>query len=332
MEFYIIASFFGFILGLMIFTYLTPNYFDSGNPISVQINRGAPFSEVADSLYAKKIIPNKFNLKLIAFLFNAEKKIRAGRFIIPSGLNYIRLIDMLANNRFAEELVVTFPEGSRQSEIASICMHNLNIDSAKVMELSRDPVFLGSLGLDIKNLEGYLLPETYYIFSGTTPENLLRKLKSQLDKIFTSEVDAQIRRRGMDRNKILVMASIVKGESNYVPEYKSIAGVYYNRLRTGMPLQADPTIQYLLGEKRYKRLFFKNLSIDSKFNTYKYTGLPPAPINNPGRDAIMAAIYPEENNYFYFVAIGNGRHKFARTFAEHEINVRQYKQWRKSQY
>ena len=330
-ELYITVSFFGFFLGLLIFTYFTPNYFKTGDSKTVQINQGSNLSQVVDSLYVHSVIPNKFNMKVIAFLFGAERKIKAGRFIIPNGLSYIRLVDMLINNKLAEEIKATFPEGISQTEIGHICRQALNIDSARVIELSRDREFISSLGLNADNLEGYLLPETYYFYPGTTPEYLLRKLKLQMDKIFTSEVDSQISIMGMDRKKILIIASIVDGESNYVPEFKTIAGVYYNRLKAGMPLQADPTIQYLMGGKRKYRILFRDLAIDSKFNTYRYAGLPPAPINNPGRDAILAAIYPERNNYLYFVANGNGNHIFAKTFEEHEINVRHYKQWRKNQ-
>ena len=136
----------------------------------------------------------------------------------------------------------------------------------------------------------------------------------------------------MDKNKILTMASIIDGESNLVNEFKRISGVYHNRIKKGWKLQADPTVQYLVRQKRKKvnRIFYKDLEIDSKYNTYKYYGLPPTPINNPGKEAILAALYPEKHDYYFFVADGNGGHHFAKNHKEHQINVNRYRTWRRN--
>ncbi|MHB8930673.1 MAG: endolytic transglycosylase MltG, partial [Melioribacteraceae bacterium] len=155
--------------------------------------------------------------------------------------------------------------------------------------------------------------------------------KEEMDKFFTPKINARMKELKMTKQQILTLASIIDGESNLVSEFKTIAGVYYNRLRIGMPLQADPTVQYLIRDKHKNRIFKKDLLIDSKFNTYKYYGLPPGPINNPGKDAIMATLYPEKNNYLFFVANGKGGHIFSKTINEHELNVSRYRQWRKNQ-
>ena len=136
----------------------------------------------------------------------------------------------------------------------------------------------------------------------------------------------------MDKHKILTMASIIDGESNMLSEFQRIAGVYYNRLKNGWRLQADPTVQYVVRQRRKKvnKIYYKDLEIDSRYNTYKYYGLPPSPINNPGKDAIMAALYPEKHNYYYFVADGNGGHVFSKTSREHQNNVNRYRTWRRN--
>ena len=135
---------------------------------------------------------------------------------------------------------------------------------------------------------------------------------------------------GFTTHEILTLASIIEGETNIIEEMPRISGVYHNRLRRGMKLQADPTIQYLIpGE--WRRVLFKDLEIDSPYNTYKYKGLPPGPINNPGKDAILAALYPEQNKYLYFVADGKGGHSFSKTFNEHSRKVIQYRKWVRSQ-
>jgi UPF0755 protein len=121
-----------------------------------------------------------------------------------------------------------------------------------------------------------------------------------------------------------------KGETHKEAEMSRISGVYHNRLRIGMKLQADPTIQYVL-PNGWKRLTFKDLELDSPYNTYKYFGLPPGPINSPGKSAILAALYPEKNNYLYFVADGTGGHLFGKTLTEHNKNVKKYREWLRKQ-
>ncbi len=330
-ELYAVSGSFIIFFGILYYTFFTPNYYKGEQAEVVDIRPGSSFSQVIDTLYAKKIIPSRFNMKVIAYLYGAERKIKAGRYIIPNGLSYVKLVERLAFNRLSTQILVTIPEGIWQTEIAEIVHRDLNIDSTKIMQLSRDKSFIQSLGLDVDNLEGYLLPETYYFYADSSPEEVLRKMKHQMDKIFTPEVENRMRNLKMDKNQILTLASIIDGESNYVPEFKTIAGVYYNRLRLGMPLQADPTIQYLIRDKRKNRILLKDLEIKSKFNTYQNVGLPPAPINNPGKDAIMAALYPEKNDYLYFVANGDERHVFAKNYSQHEINVSHYRKWRRSQ-
>ncbi len=330
-EFFFVVSFFVFVLGLLFFIFFIPNYYKQPEPVVIDIPRGATLSTIIDSLYAHKVIPSRTNMKIISYLYGAEKKIKAGRYKIPNGLSYVRLVDMLVSGSTMREIIVTIPEGSSQTEIAQILKRDLNIDSSKVMELSKSKSFIASLGLNADNLEGYLLPETYYFNADATAEEVLRRLKIHMDKLFTAEARGQMENLKMNRHQILTLASIVDGESNYVPEFKTIAGVYYNRLKKGMPLQADPTIQYLIRDKHRNKIVLKDLQIKSKYNTYLYAGLSLGPINNPGKDAIMAALFPEKNNFLYFVANGNGSHIFAKTLDEHNTNVSRYRSWRRNQ-
>ena len=330
-QFYIVALFFVFILAVLLFTFFSPNYYEHESPYRFDIKHGESLTNVIDTLYEYKIIPSKLKMKIISFVYGAEKKVKAGRYDIPNGLSYVKLVELLVNGYPAEQVSVTLPEGIWQSEIAQILQENLNIDSSHVIGLSTSRSFINSLGLDTKSLEGYLLPETYYFYPNSTAEEILRKLKLQMDKVFTPEIEKQMAELKMTKHQILTLASIIDGESNLVSEFKTISGVYHNRLKIGMALQADPTIQYLIRDTHKNRILKKDLLINSKFNTYKYSGLPPAPINNPGKDAIMAALYPEKHNYLFFVANGNGGHVFSRTIDEHEQNVLKYRQWRRTQ-
>ena len=329
---YLISAFFGFVLGVLLFTFFSPNYYDSDDMVKLEIVKGATLSDVIDSLYNKGIIPSKMNFRIAAFIYGAENNIKAGRYDIHNGLNYLQLLDLFKKGTPEQQKLVTISEGIWQFNLAKLLKDELNIDSAKFMELSRDREFIRSLGLSVDNLEGYLLPETYYFYADSSPEEVIRKLKTEMDKIFDDSVQTKMKELKLSRHDVLVLASIIEGESNIVGEFKRISGVYHNRLKKRIKLQADPTIQYLIrNKKRHNKIYFKDLEIDSPFNTYMYYGLPPAPLNNPGKDAILAALYPEENNFYYFVADGNGGHVFSRTLAEHQRNVRAYRQWRDEQ-
>jgi UPF0755 protein len=327
----IISSFF-FVLALLVFTFFSPNYYEKEGPVQIEVKKGETLSTIVDTLYAQGIIPSKTNMKIAALIYGAEKKLKSGRFKIPDGLNYLQLVELLIEGSPINEILVTIGEGIWQKDLAKLLKEKLNIDSAKIMELSKSRSFLNSVQLNEENLEGYLLPETYYFYANSTAEEVLRKLYDEMNKLFNDvKVLSRISELGMNKHKILTLASIIEGESNLFSEFKTIAGVYHNRLKKGMALQADPTIQYLIRDRRKNKIYLKDLEINSRFNTYKYPGLPPAPINNPGRDAIMAALYPEKNNYLYFVANGEGGHNFSTNYIEHSQNVLKYREWRANQ-
>ncbi|MFZ6032542.1 MAG: endolytic transglycosylase MltG [Melioribacter sp.] len=333
-ELYLIAGVFAFVLSVLVFTFFSPNYFDSDEPVELVIPRGATLNEVVDSLYSKGVIKGKFNIKAAAFIYGADKKIKAGKYKIPNGLSYLDLIELFINGSPVEQVKITIPEGIWLKDLASLLKRELGVDSAKVMELSKSRSFLSSLGLgdEVESLQGYLLPETYYFYPDSDAETVLRKLKSEMDSVFDNpEIQKRMKELGMNKHEILTLASIIDAESNDFSEFKTISGVYHNRLKRGMLLQADPTVQFLIRHRRNKKVYYKDLEIESEYNTYKHPGLPPGPINNPGKDAIMAALYPEKHNFYYFVADGNGGHKFASTQREHEQNVLEYRRWRRSQ-
>jgi UPF0755 protein len=324
-----IVLFFFFVLALLIFTFFFPNYYKIQEPVMIEVKKGETLSQVVDSLYSKEIIPNKTNMKIASILYGAERKIKAGRYNIPNGLSYLQLVELLIEGSPDPEVLITIGEGIWQMNLAKILKENFGIDSSKVMELSKSRSFLNALGITADNLEGYLLPETYYFYAHSTVEEILRKLSDQMNRIFNDiKVIERMKELNMNKHQILTLASIIEAESNLFPEFKTISGVYYNRLRKGMLLQADPTVQYIIRDRRKNKIYFKDLEIDSKFNTYKYPGLPPAPINNPGKDAIIAALYPEKHNYYYFVADGNGGHNFSTNYIDHSKNVNKYREWR----
>lgn len=330
-EIYFLLSVFIFIFTFLAFTFYYPNHNINRHSVRVEIKKGESFNSIVEKLYTKGVIPNKFNIKIAAFLVGVDKNIKAGSYRIPESVSYIKLLDILKKGVPEKQKLITIQEGIWQKDLAILLNRELGIDEKEFLELSHNADFIKKLNLNTKNLEGYLLPETYYFYEDSTPENIIIKLSNEMQKLF-SDINniEQMNKLNMDQNQILTMASIIEGESNKTEEFKTIAGVYYNRLKKGMRLQADPTIQYAVRNLRKKvnKIYFKDLEIDSKYNTYKYTGLPPTPINNPGKAAIYAAMYPERHDYYYFVADGTGGHVFSKNLSDHQKQVNKYRIWR----
>ncbi len=331
-EFYIALGaffFFSFFFYLYLFT---PNYFTNATLREFEVKKGETLNSVAERMFEQGLIRNTSGMKIAAYLMGAQNKIRAGKYILRSGSNFFEILEQLQKGGTRKQKRVVIPEGIWQNKLAGLLRRELKLDSAKVMKLSADKKFIKSLGLNVNNLEGYLLPNTYYFFADASEADVLERLKYENDKIFeSSRIKKQMKKLKMNRHQILTLASIIDGESNKVSEFNLISAVYHNRLRKGIPLQADPTIQYLKRNRRkYNKIYYKDLEINSPFNTYKYAGLPPAPINNPGKDAIYAALFPADVNYLYFVADGKGGHKFAAKYSEHLKNIRAYRRWRRT--
>jgi UPF0755 protein len=308
------------------FTFFTANHYSQNAPIRFEIKDGETFSSVVDRLHQQSIIPSKFNFRIAAFLYSAEKKVKAARFSIPNDFSYLDLIDLFVNGPADYLRSIRINDGQTLNWLGAKVKRDVKIDSASFVDLARDKEFIKSLGLNVPSMEGYLFSKTYKLYEETSPEEAIKLFYEGFKDFFNDTLKQRAKKIGLSINQVLTLASIIKGETNYVEEMPRISGVYHNRLRIGMRLQADPTVQYLLPDG-WRRLTYKDLEIDSRYNTYKYTGLPPGPINNPGASAILAALYPEKNNYLYFVADGNGAHKYSKTYSEHLKNVAKYRKW-----
>jgi UPF0755 protein len=174
-----------------------------------------------------------------------------------------------------------------------------------------------------------LFPDTYEVSFGTgkNEKEIVRTMFNEFRKRITPEMNDEMKNKKITLTELITLASIVEAETRFEPEKETIAGVYYNRLKKGMRLEADPTVQYALPDGPKKRLMFSDLKFKSPYNTYLNRGLPPGPINNPGMSSILAALNPENHNYLYFAARGDGSHRFAETFGEHKKNAELYRQY-----
>ncbi|MFZ0455432.1 MAG: endolytic transglycosylase MltG [Ignavibacteriaceae bacterium] len=329
-EFLIITIFFFVLLGWLYYIFFTPNYYSGKSPVRFEITKGESLDQITESLYEHGLIPNRTSMKVAAFLYGAEKRIRAGRYNIPNGLSYLDLIELFLYGKADFLVNVKLYDGSRIKSMAATLKVNAFIDSAAFVDVCNDREFLDSIGLDYPTIEGYLLPRQYSIYERSSAREVIKKIYNGFNSFFNDSLKARAKELGYSIHDIVTLASIIEGETKKKEDMAVIAEVYYNRLKRGMRLEADPTIQYLIKGK-WRRLLYRDLKTSSPYNTYMNYGLPPGPINNPGKPALLAALYPDNNNYLYFVADGDGGHKFSSTYSEHLKNVREYRRWLRAQ-
>lgn len=279
------------------------------------VSRGMRLHQIADSLQQAGIIPDRNKFLLAAKLVERNRPLKAGKYALAPGLSLKDLLSLLRSGKSMEERV-TLPEGKTSEDYAAILQRELGLDANEFLQLVSDSSFARELGIAAPRLEGYLYPNTYNVYWGATPREIAIMLVREFQRQLDDSLRARIAASGMTLHEIVTLASIIEGEAVIDSERTVISAVYHNRLRAGILLQADPTIQFVVpGPPR--RLLFRDLEIDSPYNTYLYPGLPPGPVNNPGIKSIRAAVQPARENYLYFVARGDGSHVFSYTLQQH---------------
>ena len=294
---------------------------------------GASFSAVTDSLKAHGVITHPSSFKLLARIRGVDRAVHSGVYEFPMGTAPWKVLTMLARGEKAA-LRFTVPEGLTIPEVASLAAEKLGIPPDSFVAAARDSgAATALLGMRVPSFEGFLRPETYLLPADIKAPELVRVMAEGFKAEWAPAWNARLDSLRMNRVALVTLASIVEGEARADEERETISGVYHNRLRIGMPLQADPTVQYAIMLKRGKRkprLFVKDYQIASPYNTYLNRGLPPAPVNSPGRRSIEAALYPANVRYLYFVAGADGHHVFSRTYNEHLRAIRQIRLEEKS--
>jgi UPF0755 protein len=280
-----------------------------------------------DSLEQRGVIRSRLLFHLTARLYGGTERLQVGKYAFRSGMSNAEIFLSLRDGRNNVLITVTIPEGLRARAQARIFARTIGIDSARYMSIVRDPSFVRKADLEGATLEGYLLPDTYRLMWGQDEREVIEKQLEEFKRFFTDTLRARAGEFGWTERQALTFASVVEGEAVMDDERPIIAGVYHNRLRLGMKLEADPTLQYIF-EDGPRRVLYADLRIDNPYNTYKYSGLPPGPVNNPGRASILAALFPAQHGYLYFVANTHGGHWFSSNFNEHVQNVRKYRRVR----
>ncbi len=306
--------------------------------ITVEIPEYATISDIADVLYEAKVIKYPWAFELWSNLKEDDEEppvFVAGTYEVSTMLNYDYLRSAFKNIKATTEVRITIPEGFTVDEIISLFVDEYGIGTREgfieaINNYDYDYRFLD--GLEVSpdryyRLEGYLFPDTYYFYSTSTEVSVINKLLSNFNKKFIGEYYDRCTDLGMTIDEAIILASMVEKEAKYSDELGNISSVFHNRLKynaTFQYLQSDATIMYAIQHDtgdRLNTMTGEDTSYDSPYNTYKHRGLPPGPIANPGLNAIVYALYPNETEYFYFVANSQGRSLFAKTASEHEQNI-----------
>ncbi|MSR06675.1 MAG: endolytic transglycosylase MltG [Gemmatimonadetes bacterium] len=291
----------------------------SGPPVQVVIPEGATLRAAAESLTARGVIGSAGWFRWYATLLQGSGDIPAGVYRLRTGMSAGRALAALAGGRAALRRIVV-PEGLMLGEVANTVSRQLSVPQADIENAATDSALLARAGSPGPTLEGYLYPSTYLVRYGAPPREILAQMVDEFLANWQPGWNARLDAIKLTRHQVVTLASIVEGEVRYEPDRKYVASVYLNRLRKGMRLQADPTVIYALGKRR--RLFEKDYLFRSRYNTYLVDGLPPGPIGQPSAASIEAALYPAETSFLYFVAQGDGKHVFSRTYPEHLQAIR----------
>ncbi len=277
----------------------------------VDMPQGAGARTLAKQLMKNQLVPHELIVRLAIRVYGYDKKLKAGEFLIESDSSLIDVLNTISSNNVIM-YKVTIPEGLTSQQIVNLINANKNL--------------IGTIDFAVE--EGSVLPETYTFNKGTKKSDIIKQaqqaMENNLLKIWNQRVE------GLPLNsaeEMLILASIIEKETGVSAEREKVASVFINRLNKKMLLQTDPTVIYAITQGKIelgRSLKRKDLQIDSPYNTYKYVGLPPKPICNPGIEALKAAANPANTPYFYFVADGEGGHNFAKTLKEHNQNVQKW--------
>ena len=325
-----VGSIAGIIIASILAFYLLVIYWPQSNPyerVEINIPKGVTLSQIGNILKEESIISNKRTFTMAVKSLGHEKNIPAGRYVLHNALNNRAIINQLVYG-VPSLKSITVLEGWTIYQIANELEKELKISKKTFLRLCNDQRVIKLFNLEGNSLEGYLFPDTYTFAEGVDPYLVLTRMVNEFINNITKSMEVQAQEMNMSLLEVITLASIIEGEAIYDSERAIISAVYHNRLKRGMKLQADPTIQYIIDDGP-RRLLNNDLKIESKYNTYLYRGLPPGPINNPGKESIIAALYPGVNEYLYFVARGDGYHTFSTNEKDHNKAKKKFQEVRR---
>ncbi len=326
----------GAVLSYNIYTIIfSPNTSFTNEKAYIYIETGASFKTVKEQL--KPLLKNINSFKTVAQKKGYTTAIKAGKYALIKGMNNNDIVNTLRSGNIP--LNVSFNNQERIEKLAGRIAEQLETDSITLLKAFTDEQFLREHDFNEDSALSMYIPNTYQFFWNTSGTAFRDRMLKEHHKFWNEDRTKKAKKLNLTKNEVITLASIVQKETAKTSERPRIAGVYLNRLKEGMPLQADPTVHHAIKKHTgnydtvIKRTLYRDLEIDSPYNTYKYTGLPPGPISMPDIAAIDAVLNAEQHDYYYFVVdVSNfGYHKFARTLAQHNRNKAPYIRWIKKQ-
>ena len=330
---------FGLIICSGVFTYIyqkafTVNTKFSENQVVLFVPSTANYRQVRHLL--SDYIESIDKLDFVAHSRKYHKNVKSGRFIIKKGMTSFEMIDALRRNI---PIRVKFNNQATIGQLVSSLKNQVEPDSSDLLNSIYDLKRVDSLGVNDHNILALFLPDTYEFYWNTSSKAIVKRFVDEYYKFWNSNRREKAKKIDLTPMQVSILASIVQKESSKTAEHKRIAGVYVNRLKKGMLLQADPTVVYAIKkhtgdfDQVIRRVLIKDTELDSPYNTYKYQGLPPGPITMPDKSVIDAVLNAEAHQYYYFCASIDklGYHVFAKTLAKHEKNAYKYRQWLSNQ-
>lgn len=306
---------------------LLRNVSSTNEPVLIYLDQDDNFDSLSVKIKATGKAEMNRGMRLAAQLLRYEDRVRPGCYDVGSGQCAWNVIRRL---RAGDQIPIrlTIPQTWTKEQLAARLSRQLMADSASLASLFNDPEALKAYETRPEMLVSLFVPDTYEVYWTITPEALLKRMAKEHKAYWTAERKALAEQQGLTPDEVAVLASIVDKETTNVDEMPMVAGMYLNRLRTNMLLQADPTVKFALGNFALRRIYNSHLACDNPYNTYKYAGLPPGPICVPSPQAINAVLHPAQHNYLYMCAKEDfsNAHNFAVTYAEHLANARRYQQ------
>lgn len=297
-------------------------------PVQVYLEESTRLDNLAEILEDSSLIKSQEEFKWAAGIFG-WKRFQQGHYLVNKPFDYNTFLSKLARG-IQDPVSVTILPGRSKADVVEKIAAQLRFDSLTFHKTIEDSVLLAKHELEQKDVIGRLFPNTYSVYWTTSPESFFGRILREFNKAVIESHQDQIEELDRSVDEIVTLASIIEWEARNGEEKRAISGLYWNRLNRGMRLQADPTVNFAVGERR--RLLYEDYQVDHPYNTYMYPGLPPGPITNPDLASIRAALYPEDHDYLYMVATPKGEHAFSKTFEEHKRKSANWRKWLQEQY
>lgn len=292
-------------------------------PMIFPLPKGASFKTTLARLEQMGLITNPFYFELLARSAGKQGSLKAGEYALETGMTPAQLLEMITEGR-SLQFTLTVPEGFTMKDIARRLEELGAGTSREFFDTARNPATLRRYEVEADSFEGYLFPDTYHFAKGSELKVVLGMMADHfMKKVRTEEILRQVESSGFTLHEILTLASLIEKETALAEEKELISAVFHNRLKKKMLLQCDPTVIYAMRDFD-GNIRKKDLQIDSPYNTYRYRGLPPGPIANPGLGSILAALHPTQSDALYFVSKKDGGHHFSSSLEEHNRAVRKF--------